>query len=165
MSWLEEEISMKSNKKMVRRLIILCLSLIVVLPSFTFGLPIFAQSYVATLIPNQPLKNIAAQQIILNSGLPKETLLGGTTNAVTKGRDAINAYRYAHSMLYANGWYRGISDDHTPLLEAMVAEIEKQGFTSNEKVLQDKTSEVLAKFFTASESLNITEGTKVSGWK
>jgi hypothetical protein len=141
-----------------------CLS-VGILASFLFGIPVLAQSHIATLIPNQPLKTIAAQQIILNSGLPTETLLNGTTNAVTKGRDAINAYRYAHSMLYTYGWYRGISDDHTPLLEAMVAELEKQGFTSNEKVLQDKTSEVLAKLFTASEALNITEGIKEIGWK
>lgn len=105
--------------------------LVLVASLVLFGLPTFAQSYLATQIPGQPLSRIAAQQIITNSGLLTEKLPDGTTSSITRGRDAVNAYRYAHTMLYTNGWYRGISEDHTPLLMAMVNVLEKESYTSS----------------------------------
>lgn len=122
-----------------------------------FGLPAFAQTYVASLIPGQPLSRIAAEQIITSSGLPIEQLEGGTTNSLTRGRDAVNAYRYAHTMLYKNGWYRGISEDHTPLLVAMVGVLEKEGYTSTKVVFQEKSAEILQKFWYVSDTQNAKE--------
>lgn len=136
-------------KRLVIAVVILSLSLLVFL-----GLPVFAQTYVATLIPGQPLSMMAAEQIITNSGLPREKLPDGTTNSVTRGRDAVNSYRYAHQMLYENGWYRGISEDHTPLLEAMVDVMEKEGYMSSKTTLAGKTEEVLQKFWYASDTQN-----------
>jgi len=130
---------------------------VVVVLLFLFTIPVFAQTHIATLIPGQPLGVIAAKEIITHSGLPTEELADGITNSLTKGRDAINAYRYAHEQLSKDGWYRGIAEDHTPLLEAMLAELEKQGFTSTEKVLQDKSSEVLEKFWFESDTENAKE--------
>jgi len=133
------------------------LGLVAISVLFTFGLPAFAQSYMATLIPNQPLSSIAAKQIIINSGLSIEKTATGETNEVTRGRDTVNAYRYAHSMLYTKGWYRGISEDHTPLILAMVNELENEGFTSTQIITQDKTAEVLQKFWLASDTQNAQE--------
>ncbi len=127
-----------------------------------WGLPAFAQTYVATQIPGQPLAAMAAKQIITNSGLPIEKTATGETNQITRGRDAVNAYRYAHSQLYKSGWYRGVSEDHTPLLVAMVGAIEKEGYTSIWVTFELKSSDVLDKFFKASEEQNKMDG---ASWK
>lgn len=64
---------------------------------------------------------------------------------VLAGRKAIEAYRASHSMLYTGGYYKGISDDHTPLLNILKEQLAKCGFNS------------LQEFFDASEELNIQE--------
>ena len=46
------------------------------------------------------------------------------------GRKAVDAYRTAHTQLCSNGWYAGISEAHTPLLEKMLAVLKKQSFNS-----------------------------------
>jgi len=140
--------------KLVALFIIL---LLVVCLSVYLALPVFAQTHIASEIQEQPFSSIAARQIITNSGLPMEVLPGGITNEITRGRDVVNAYRYAHGQLGKNGWYRGLSKDHTPLLVAMVNELEKQGFTSSKVVLQDKSAEVLQKFWYASDTENAKE--------
>jgi len=48
---------------------------------------------------------------------------------VLAGRKAVDAYRKAHTQLHAGGWYKGISEEHTPLLNKLVATLEKLGFT------------------------------------
>jgi len=122
-----------------------------------YGLPVFAQSYVATLIPRQPLSKMAAQQAIGNSGLPMEVLQDGTTNYVTRGRDAVNAYRLAHDKLSENGWYRGLSDDHTPLLKALLSALEKEGYTSENVRLATRSKDILHSFWQESNSQNAQE--------
>ena len=62
---------------------------------------------------------------------------------ILKGRKAVDAYRLAHTQLYAGGWHKGIPEEHTPLLKKMLAYLKKQGFNS------------LDEFFAASEELNI----------
>ena len=64
---------------------------------------------------------------------------------IKKGRDAVDAYRLAHSQLYAQGWHKGIPEEHTPLLDKMLSDLGKQGFSS------------LDEFFTASDELNVQE--------
>jgi len=76
---------------------------------------------------------------------------------IIAGRSAVDAYRSAHSKLHANGWYKGISEDHTPLLEKMIADLEKIGVTSAELDFEFKKTEVLTKFFKDSETLNLEE--------
>lgn len=141
----------------MKKLVIAAIVSVFVVSVVFFGLPAFAQTYVAIIIPGQPLSRIAAEQIITDSGLPIEQLEGGVTNSLTKGRDAVNAYRYAHTMLYKKGWYRGISEDHTPLLMAMVGVLEKEGYTSTKVVFQEKSAEILQKFWYASDTQNAKE--------
>lgn len=64
---------------------------------------------------------------------------------VISARLAVNAYRLAHTQLYATGWHKGIPEEHTPLLNTMLDEFEQQGFNS------------LQEFFEASQELNILE--------
>lgn len=130
-----------------------------------FGLPAFAQSHFASQISGTPLSMIAAREIINDSGLPIERLGDGTTNSITRGRDAVNAYRYAHTLLGKDGWYRGISEDHTPLLKAMVQALEKEGFTSSYLSFSLKKDEVIQKFWDASDMQNVLEGVYETGWR
>jgi hypothetical protein len=69
---------------------------------------------------------------------------------IRKGRKAVDAYRTAHTQLYANGWYKGISVAHTPLLDKLLADLKALGFNS------------LGEFFATSEELNTLELTE---WK
>ena len=62
---------------------------------------------------------------------------------ILKGRDAVEAYRTAHAQLYAGGWYKGISEDHTPLQDTKMAELERLGFNTADE------------FYAASEALNL----------
>lgn len=76
---------------------------------------------------------------------------------VLKGRGAVDAYRQAHYELHQKPWHRGIPEEHTPLLETLVDALEKLGFTSSETDFEPKKTEILAKFFDASELLNFKE--------
>lgn len=141
----------------MRKIAIAIIILVFLVSLGLFGLPAFAQTYVAAIIPGQPLSKMAAEQIITDSGLPIEKLPDGTTGSLTRGRDAVNAYRYAHTMLYKNGWYRGVSEDHTPLLVAMVNTLEKEGYTSAYANFEPKKTEILQKFWYASDTQNVQE--------
>ena len=64
---------------------------------------------------------------------------------ILSGRKAVNAYREAHSQLNDSKWYKGVPEAHTPLLNMMLTELDKQGFKS------------IDEFFTASDKLNLEE--------
>lgn len=64
---------------------------------------------------------------------------------VLEGRKAVDAYREAHCQLHNKPWHRGIPEEHTPLLNKLLIELEEQGFSS------------LDEFFDASEELNVQE--------
>ena len=64
---------------------------------------------------------------------------------VLEGRKAVDAYREAHCQLHSKPWHRGIPEEHTPLLNKLLSELEKQGFNS------------LQEFWDTSEELNIQE--------
>ena len=64
---------------------------------------------------------------------------------VREGRKAVDAYRTAHTALHKKPWHRGIPEEHTPLLNKLLAELKKQGVNS------------LDEFFDASEELNAQE--------
>lgn len=64
---------------------------------------------------------------------------------VIPGRLAVDAYRTAHISLYSKGWYKGISEAHTPLLEQLLIDLQKAGYAS------------LAAFFADSEEFNVNE--------
>ena len=74
-----------------------------------------------------------------------------------KGRQAVDAYRLAHSQLHQAAWHKGVPEEHTPLLVKMVEDLELQGFTSTETKFEPRKTEVLAKFFAANEELNLLE--------
>ena len=76
---------------------------------------------------------------------------------ILAGRKAVDAYREAHRQLHSHGWYKGISEDHTPLLEKLVTDLEKIGITSDELDFEPKKTEILAKFWADSDLLNIRE--------
>ena len=64
---------------------------------------------------------------------------------VLSGRQAVNAYRLAHSQLYSGGWHKDIPEGHTPLFNTLLAELKKHGAGS------------LDEFFKSSELLNMQE--------
>lgn len=64
---------------------------------------------------------------------------------VVTGRQAVDAYRLAHAQLYQAGWHQGIPKEHTPLLDDLLAELERQGSSS------------LDQLFNSSQELNIEE--------
>ena len=76
---------------------------------------------------------------------------------ILAGRKAVDAYREAHRQLHSKPWHRGVPEEHTPLLEKLVADLEKIGITSAELDFESKKTEILAKFFDASEELNVKE--------
>lgn len=134
----------------MKKLWLISITVVVVL-LWVFAVPAFAQTRLAGMIPGQPLTGLAATQIIRNSGLPLETLPNGITNQITRGRDVINAYRLAHQKLYENGWYRGISDDHAPLIQAMTEALKGEGYKG------ESDSAVLSSFFSQSDEENAAE--------
>ena len=64
---------------------------------------------------------------------------------ILTGRKAVDAYREAHRLLHEKPYYKGVHDDHMPLLETMKAALKKQGFDS------------LDAFWDASDDMNIKE--------
>jgi len=51
-------------------------------------------------------------------------------NKVVQGREAVDAYRVAHTALHSHGWYKGISEDHTLLLNTLLSSLKVSGFNS-----------------------------------
>lgn len=74
---------------------------------------------------------------------------------ILAGRKAVDACREAHRQLHAGGWYKGISEDHTPLLEKLVTALEAVGVVSAETDWEAKKTEVLARFWVASDEQNV----------
>ncbi len=64
---------------------------------------------------------------------------------VLEGRKAVDVYREDHCQLHSKPWHKGITEEHTPLLNKLLSELEKQGFNS------------LQEFWDTSEELNIQE--------
>jgi len=62
-------------------------------------------------------------------------------NNILAGRKAVDAYRADHAKLHKKLWYRGIPEEHTPLLNKLLVELKGLGFNSVEE------------FFNASEAL------------
>lgn len=64
---------------------------------------------------------------------------------ILTGRNAIDTYREAHRQLHNEPWHRGIPEEHTPLLNKLLAELKGQGFNS------------IRELFDASKDLNAIE--------
>ncbi len=64
---------------------------------------------------------------------------------ILAGRSFVDEYRGEHTKLYDKGWHKGISQEHTPLLNSLLNKLNAKGFSS------------LQEFFDASELLNIQE--------
>ena len=76
---------------------------------------------------------------------------------IMAGRDAVDAYRRAHTQLHSKPWHKGIPEDHTALLEKLVSDLENTGIASAELDFEPKKTEVLAKFWADSDEQNIQE--------
>ena len=76
---------------------------------------------------------------------------------INAGRKAIDAYRKAHAKLHEKGWQKGLSEDHTPLLEKMVSDLEAAGVVSSETDFKAKKTKVLSDFWEASDEQNVKE--------
>ena len=76
---------------------------------------------------------------------------------ILAGRKAVDAYRTAHAKLYEKGWHKGIPEEHTPLLAAMVDALDSLGFTSTKTDPELRRAEILTNFSIASEYLSIKE--------
>lgn len=74
-----------------------------------------------------------------------ESLETITRDRVLAGRDAVTAYRRAHTALHNKSVARRIHDDHTPLLHQMETKLNATGFRD------------VADFFNHSEAMNIRE--------
>lgn len=68
-----------------------------------------------------------------------------TKEDIVAGRKAVDAYREEHTKLYSKPWHRGIPEEHTPLLNKLLADLKEQAFNS------------LEEFFNASRELNMGE--------
>ena len=76
---------------------------------------------------------------------------------VDAGRKAVDAYRKAHTKLHEKGWRKGISEDHTQLLEKLVSDLEAAGVVSPETDFETKKTKVLSEFWEASDEQNVKE--------
>ena len=73
---------------------------------------------------------------------------------IIEGRKVVDVYRKAHQLLHSKGWYKGISEDHIPLINEMLSKLIKLNFSS------------LDDFFDKNRALNeqtINECWKVEG--
>ena len=86
-----------------------------------------------------------------------ETIEPANKQAILSGRDAVDAYREAHRLLHEQVKDRTVHEAHTPLLEQMLGSLDKEGFTSDKPELMERSSEILSKFWDASDDLNIKE--------
>ena len=55
---------------------------------------------------------------------------------LNQAKNAINEYRISHNELSAKGWYKGIAEDHIPLLNKLLADLKVAGFNSLEEFEQ-----------------------------
>jgi len=76
------------------------------------------------------------------------------TTKIQASRDAVDIYRESHHILHENG---GTPVDHTPLLERLVADLEKLGIMSSETSFEPKKTEILRLFWEASDEQNVKE--------
>ena len=81
-----------------------------------------------------------------------------SADKILAGRKAVEAYREAHRQLHLQPWHKGIPEEHTPLLEKLVTDLEQLGITSAKVGFEPKKTEILARFFTDSITLG-------DGWK
>ena len=68
-----------------------------------------------------------------------------TRDQVLAGREAVTAYRRAHTAMHSQPAARRVHDDHTPLLHQMETELNATGFRD------------VADFFNHNEAMNISE--------
>ena len=76
---------------------------------------------------------------------------------IEAGRKAVDAYREAHAKLHSKGWRKGISEDHTPLLEKMVSDLEGAGVVASDADFEAKKTKVMSDFWKASDEQNVKE--------
>lgn len=73
--------------------------------------------------------------------------LGQAKGQVAEGRRSMLAYRAAHTELSKNGYYKGLSADHLPLLEVLIENLEIDGYVSTTGyTFDDKKTDVMRKF-------------------
>lgn len=89
-------------------------------------------------------------------GQVDDSKLGQAVGNVREGRRSMEAYRLAHTEISKNGYYKGLSEDHIPLLQVLIADLEKQRFRAIDNGLSfDKRSDqVLSEFTLASKAVN-----------
>ena len=75
--------------------------------------------------------------------MPSENITD--TEKIMNGREMVDIYRAAHTELHSHGWHKGISEEHTPLLNTLLKSFEEQGFNTTQE------------FFAASKEMNIKE--------
>ncbi len=74
-----------------------------------------------------------------------------TKTEILQGRNILEGYRNAHIALYSSGWYKGISDAHTPLFAKLKKDLKLLGFDS------------LVAFFSVSKAQYKLDGEKGEG--
>lgn len=76
---------------------------------------------------------------------------------ILAGREVVGTYRKAHTKLHSRPWHKDVPEEHTPLLIKLVNTLDKLGFASAQTDFEPKKTEILAKFWEASDLLNIQE--------
>ena len=59
---------------------------------------------------------------------------------IISGRKVIQAYRTAHTNLYKNGWHKGVSEEHAPLLNVLTKAFKGLGFNTIQEFLNASNS-------------------------
>lgn len=77
-------------------------------------------------------------------------------DAILLGREAVDAYRAERARQHRELTGRAVHDNRE-ILETLVSELEKLGYTSTYTDFEPKKTEVLQKFFDASDLQNIKE--------
>lgn len=78
-------------------------------------------------------------------------------DTVLQARQAVDAYRQAHRILHSKRWHKGVPEEHTPLLEQLIAELERIGYTGTGKDILERAPGVLKKAFACSRELNVKD--------
>jgi len=90
--------------------------------------------------------------------LNKEPIDLTSRKTVLLARQAIDAYRQAHLELHrATPWHKDIPAEHTPLLEKLVDELERIGYTGSGNDIWGRVPGVLKQAFDCSRELNVKD--------
>ncbi len=110
------------------------------------------------LVPSKPIgAGQVALELLERFNTHEQIELGTVPVRIANGRDYVDAYRSAHIFMGSGGRYKGLSEDHLPLLQALVSELEREGYISTALLFEDRKTEILQKFWLSSSNWDVKE--------